>query len=197
MTSGSKCGLGCACGRHTRPNRLTDQERSERQEEKRENDRNRRRVRLESDPAYLAQVREVNRQKGRGYSMKHRHGITLEQWDELLTAQAGCCYLCNEPLVEGNIHVDHDHACCRGKRSCGSCIRGLACQKCNQGIGQFGDDPERMRRVADNLEMANRALRMRESFPKTAVVTPAGAGSNAPAPATSKPAFNPRKEGTP
>lgn len=133
------------------------------------NDRVRRADRLASDPDYLARVRESNREKGRGYSMKHKYGITLEQWGERFTAQEECCYLCSEPLVEGSIHVDHDHACCRGKRSCGTCIRGLACQKCNQGIGQFGDDPERMRRVADNLEMADlllsakRALRQAQS----------------------------------
>lgn len=40
-----------------------------------------------------------------------------------------------------------------------SAIRGLACHGCNTGIGAFGDDPERMRRVADRLEMANRRLR--------------------------------------
>ena len=56
--------------------------------------------------------------------------------------------------------------CCRGERSCGTCIRGLACQRCNYGISQFGDDPERMRRVADNLEMANRALRAGRSQPQ-------------------------------
>lgn len=84
--------------------------------------------------------------------------------------QQGCCYLCNEPLdmeAYRAVHVDHDHSCCRGQKSCGTCIRGLACQKCNQGIGQFGDDPERMRRVADNLEMANRRLReLRASMPE-------------------------------
>ena len=55
--------------------------------------------------------------------------------------------------------VDHDHSCCPGSKTCGKCLRGLACQKCNQGIGQFGDDPDRMRRVADNLEAANCRLR--------------------------------------
>jgi hypothetical protein len=37
----------------------------------------------------------------------------------------------------------------------------LACPACNQGIGQFNDDPDRMRRVAAALEVAKR--RMEES----------------------------------
>ncbi len=80
----------------------------------------------------------------------------------MATAQDGLCFLCNEPLdfeTPRRVHIDHDKTCCRGRRSCGTCVRGLACNKCNAGIGHFGDDADRMRRVADNLEMANRKVR--------------------------------------
>ena len=97
--------------------------------------------------------RERNRIHGRRYSLKHKFGLTLERWDEILIEQSGRCYLCEEPM-NGVIHVDHDRSCCSGNKSCGRCVRGLAHQKCNQGIGQFGDDPYRLRRAADNLEKA-------------------------------------------
>jgi hypothetical protein len=102
-------------------------------------------------------------EKQRQYWLKHRHGITAERWEEMYLAQDGRCYLCEDAIDRSGMHLDHDHACCPGNRACGVCVRGLACQLCNQGIGQFGDDPDRMRRVADNLERAN--LRLRGAAP--------------------------------
>ena len=91
-----------------------------------------------------------------------RYRLTPERRLEMIAEQDGCCYLCGEPLDLANprrVHIDHDHDCCRGNTSCGTCVRGVACDPCNRGIGYFASDPERMRRVADNLEMANRRLR--------------------------------------
>jgi hypothetical protein len=111
-----------------------------------------------TDPLYTARVREQqqrqNQKHGRRYWLKYKFGITVEQWDQSLSGQDGCCYLCGDPLDKLHIHIDHDHRCCPGNRSCGQCIRGLACRWCNQGLGQFKDDPARLRRVADNLEKA-------------------------------------------
>ena len=58
-------------------------------------------------------------------------------FDLLLQAQQNACGMCHEPFEEGQlIHVDHDHACCRGKnRSCGECVRGLPCHACNIALG--------------------------------------------------------------
>jgi hypothetical protein len=118
--------------------------------DRRENDRQR----------YLA-LKEQDPENRRWMHLGQRYGLDRLGFAALAAAQNRCCYLCGEPLdldQPRSIHVDHDHSCCRGTRSCGSCIRGLACDDCNRGIGMFGDDPERMRRVADNLEMANRRL---------------------------------------
>jgi hypothetical protein len=73
-----------------------------------------------------------------------KHGLTSEQYDALLAAQGGGCAICKgtTPYGRGRFHIDHDHACCPGQRSCGKCVRGLLCGRCNPGLGAFQDSPD-------------------------------------------------------
>jgi len=62
------------------------------------------------------------------------HGMTVEQYDQMLKSQGGLCAICRQPSVTGKrLHVDHDHA--TGRR------RGLLCHHCNTALGNFKDDP--------------------------------------------------------
>jgi recombination endonuclease VII len=71
-------------------------------------------------------------------------GKTPEWYNEQFERQKGLCAICQLPEVEvhprtGNIQrlsVDHNHTCCPGARSCGKCVRGLICAKCNQCLHQ-------------------------------------------------------------
>jgi hypothetical protein len=64
--------------------------------------------------------------------IKSRYGLTREQWQALFDAQGGKCPICEEAFTKTReICVDHDHECCRGKVTCGRCIRGLVCIFCN------------------------------------------------------------------
>lgn len=103
--------------------------------------------------------REQYKRNGRKHNLKWKFGISPERLSEIRASQGERCYLCEESLGGRKAHIDHDRSCCAGDRSCGLCIRGVACQLCNQGIGQFGDDPARLRKVADNLERANTTVR--------------------------------------
>ena len=58
------------------------------------------------------------------------------------------------PADERSWYVDHDHLCCPARKYCLICIRGVACRSCNFAVGFAQDDPERLRRIADNLEDA-------------------------------------------
>lgn len=111
-----------------------------------------------ADPEWAReQARKNYATHGRKYFLKWKFGLTPEQREQILEDQGHCCYLCSLPLENAHglpVHIDHDRSCCPGDKSCGKCIRGIAHQKCNQGIGQFNDDPALMRRVADALEAA-------------------------------------------
>jgi hypothetical protein len=63
-------------------------------------------------------------------------------WDSMLIAQAGRCAVCADPMTEP--FVDHDHT--SGK------VRALLCRCCNTGLGQFGDDPARLKAALDYID---------------------------------------------
>lgn len=90
---------------------------------------------------HLYQQTAAYKIKHRRAVLKHRYGITPEQYDEMLEAQGGGCAICHrtEPMGKSEefFSVDHDHACCPGVRSCGKCVRGLLCVRCNNSVGWF------------------------------------------------------------
>lgn len=83
-----------------------------------------------------------------------KYGLTPESFDAMLVRQNGVCAICRTPEPggkHGQWHIDHDHSCCPGQRTCGKCIRGLLCDGCNIGLGHFGDDRERLLAAAGYL----------------------------------------------
>lgn len=73
-----------------------------------------------------------------------RYSLTRAQYEALGNA----CYVCSSSQ---NLCVDHDHSCCAGAKSCGKCIRGLLCRKCNTAIGLLDDDPNRVQSLLNYL----------------------------------------------
>jgi hypothetical protein len=66
-------------------------------------------------------------------------------FEDMFAKQGGKCLICKTTSPEGNgdgWHVDHNHDCCKGSRSCGECVRGILCNNCNSGLGQFKDNIE-------------------------------------------------------
>lgn len=89
----------------------------------------------------------------RRWTLREEYGLTSTQFDALLASQGGGCAVCKtpDPGGRGTWHIDHDHTCCPGKRSCGACIRGILCSGCNIGLGHFGDDADRLMQAAAYL----------------------------------------------
>jgi hypothetical protein len=93
----------------------------------------RRGTRIDDDPAVRAKWRRVHKFV--------RLGITEEQFNQMLEAQGYACAMGGEPFEEGQrIFVDHDHTCCPKQvkataKTCGKCIRGLLCFRCNTALG--------------------------------------------------------------
>lgn len=84
----------------------------------------------------------------RALHLRQKHGITVEQYDEMLKAQGGGCAICGSPDPQHArakyFCVDHNHK--TGKR------RALLCWPCNLMIGHSRESVERLRNGATYLE---------------------------------------------
>lgn len=83
----------------------------------------------------------------------HTYGLAPGEYEKLYAIQGGRCAGCKRAMGKSRrLAVDHDHAHCPGKESCGSCVRGLLCGRCNDTLAHFRDDPELLRGLATYLE---------------------------------------------
>lgn len=79
----------------------------------------------------------------RNQRLKLKYGITVEQYDQMLTNQNGVCACCGKPPGKRRLHVDHNHQ--TGQ------IRELLCVNCNVAIGNVKEDPKLLQRLAEYL----------------------------------------------
>jgi len=73
-------------------------------------------------------------------SLIAKYGISIDEWTEIVQKQGGGCAICHE--ISEKLCVDHDHSCCPAKNTCGKCIRGIICDRCNRALGLMRDNPE-------------------------------------------------------
>lgn len=91
-----------------------------------------------------------------------RHfGISLSQYEQMVEAQGGGCAVCGrgEGANGRMLAVDHDHACCPGRTTCGGCVRGLLCVRCNLHFGAIGDSLDHVEAMATYLRAAHARMR--------------------------------------
>lgn len=103
---------------------------------------------IQADPVRRA---KLYRQR-RAAHFRVKYGITLEQFDELLASQGGCCAICEttSPVAPGWV-LDHDHST--------GALRGVLCSPCNKGLGCFEDQGHRLH-AAERYLQRHRRLRV-------------------------------------
>ena len=95
----------------------------------------------------LRQASKDDPLKHRRYELRRRFNMTMAEFDDLLLKQGGVCAACGETEPGGPYNkwqIDHDHACCDGRKTCGRCIRGLLCSVCNLTLGNAKDSVDRL-----------------------------------------------------
>lgn len=85
---------------------------------------------------YKRDWRKRNPVQAREYQVRHRYGLTPEQYSKLIEEQDNKCAICHQPPVKKRLHVDHDFV--TGK------VRGLLCSNCNVAIGLLQHDIKKM-----------------------------------------------------
>ena len=76
--------------------------------------------------------------------LKRKYGMTIEQYDAMLLAQGGGCFICGRPPREDiSLHVDHDHS--TGK------VRGILCFCCNNALADFQEDADLLKKAVAYL----------------------------------------------
>lgn len=92
-----------------------------------------------------AQNQDKVRDRARRKGLQRGYGITIPEYDKMLTTQNGVCAICLRTCPTGKrLAVDHSHV--NGK------VRGLLCQGCNTSLGKFNDDFNLVQRAADYLK---------------------------------------------
>lgn len=107
-------------------------------------------------------------ERSRGYLLKCRHGITLDEFNAILASQGKKCAICGLPETEVlrpgvkrdgakgfGLVVDHDHQT--------GLVRGLLCDRCNRSIGLLEDNPAYLTAAARYVESGG--ARYKPSFP--------------------------------
>lgn len=93
---------------------------------------------------YVKRNPEANAARARKSRIKRYYGITWEQRDGMVADQGGRCAICRNPFASSkDTHVDHCHAT--------GTVRAILCYNCNSGLGNFKDDPIRLKAAIEYL----------------------------------------------
>lgn len=150
--------------------RIGDSAEQARAREKKYRDKNREKRRAQSRAYYdrhrdSERVRNLERMRARRarfgpmgvreLRLRHRYGMSLDQYAAILESQGGVCAICRgtSPYTGklGLFQVDHCHAT--------NVVRGLLCFPCNSALGKFKDNEETLLAAVEYLRRPRVAIR--------------------------------------
>ena len=86
-----------------------------------------------------------------------KYGLTANEWQAMYDKYGGACHACRKIPPSGKLNVDHKHVKNWKKlppEMRKLCVRGLTCFICNYKLLAKGISPERLRNVANYLEVS-------------------------------------------
>ena len=89
------------------------------------------------------------KRKRKGYGLKEKYNITLEQYNEMLIKQNSKCATCGKDQSKFKRAFDVDHNHITGK------VRGLLCWHCNLLIGHAKEDINILKNAIKYMEDCN------------------------------------------
>jgi len=96
-------------------------------------------------PCQKTTSHEYHKTKGANKHLKLKYNISTADKEKMIASQGFACSICRNLFDNPrSTHLDHCHTTNQ--------IRGILCNRCNHGIGQFKDSPELLRFAAIYLE---------------------------------------------
>ena len=93
---------------------------------------------------YASEYQSRTPEYRRNRHLKHRYGITLEDYNSMLQEQNGSCAMCPTTALEEVLCVDHNHDT--------GAVRALLCKTCNTMLGMAKDSVDRLQAGIDYLK---------------------------------------------
>lgn len=88
----------------------------------------------------------ANKDRWRNNEFKRKYGITVDDYNQLLTEQQGCCKMCGKHESELNKSLCIDHCHHSGH------VRALLCSNCNLAFGLLFEDTDIMKSMIKYAE---------------------------------------------
>lgn len=109
-------------------------------------------IKTANDEIYVARAISVRRHTTAALQKRAKnYGLSYEQYMKLLELQNYACAICKDTPEAKVLNIDHDHSCCNSGSSCGKCVRGLLCSRCNFGLGAFKDSISNLEKAVQYL----------------------------------------------